>query len=90
MGWIAMIMVIFTGMRALFKKKAPWLRAGTAAFLFHNMLDTSFFYLGITALALTAGSQPEAGGRTLGGRAVKTVFALFGLLFLYSLYFSFQ
>ena len=41
-------------------------------------------------LALTAGSQPESGGRTLGGRAVKAVFALFGLLFLYSLYFSFR
>ncbi len=86
MGWIAMIMVIFTGTRALFKKKNPWPRAGTAAFLFHNMLDTSFFYLGITALALMAMGEPGSGGRKIGGSAMKVVFALFAGLFVYSLY----
>ena len=89
MGWIAMAAIVLAGLRGLRRKQSAPLRAGTAAFLFHNLMDTSFFYLGITALALTAGSQPESGGRTLGGRAVKAVFALFGLLFLYSLYFSF-
>ena len=90
MGWIAMAAIVLAGLRGLRRKQSAPLRAGTAAFLFHNLMDTSFFYLGITALALTAGSQPESGGRTLGGRAVKAVFALFGLLFLYSLYFSFR
>ena len=90
MGWIAMAAIVLAGLRGLGRKQSPPLRAGTAAFLFHNLMDTSFFYLGITALALTAESQPEAGGRTLGGRAVKAVFALFGLLLLYSLYFDFR
>ena len=90
MGWIAMAAIVLAGLRGLGRKQSPPLRAGTAAFLFHNLMDTSFFYLGIMALALTAESQPEAGGRTLGGRAVKAIFALFGLLFLYSLYFGFR
>ena len=90
MGWIAMAAIVLAGLRGLRRKQSAPLRAGTAAFLFHNLMDTSFFYLGITALALTAGSQPESGGRTLGGRAVKAVFALFGLLLLYSLYFDFR
>lgn len=86
MGWIAMVMVVLTGLRGLFKKKGPFLRAGTAAFLLHNLLDTSFFYLGITVLTLGATGEPEAGGRKLGGAAVKGIFALFALLFAFSLY----
>ncbi len=86
MGWFAMGMAVLTGLRGLCKKKAPTLRAGTAAFLFHNMIDTSFFYLGITALALAATGEPGAGGRKIGGGAVKAVFSLFAGLFAYSLY----
>lgn len=86
MGWIAMAMVILIGLRALCKKKATSLRAGTAAFLFHNLIDTSFFYLGITGLTLAAAGEPRAGGRKIGGAAVKVIFALFAVLFAYSLY----
>lgn len=86
MGWIAMAMVVLMGLRALCKKKAPALRAGTAAFLFHNLIDTSFFYLGITALTLTAADDPRVGGRKIGGIAVKVLFTLFAGLFAYSLY----
>lgn len=86
MGWFAMAMVIFLGFRALSKKKAPSLRAGTAAFLFHNLMDTSFFYLGITAFTLAAAGEPDEGGRSIGSVAVKVIFALFAGLFAYSLY----
>lgn len=90
MGLPAMAMVIFVGLRALCKKKAPSLRAGTAAFLFHNLLDTGFFYLGITALALMTAGEPGEGGRKIEGRALKVVFVLFAALFVYSLYYALQ
>ena len=86
MGWIAMAMVILTGVRALGKKKSPSQRAGTAAFLFHNMIDTSFFYLGITACSMVTAGEPGAGGKKTGGAAVKVVFLLFAVLFAYGLY----
>ena len=88
MGWIAMTAIVLAGLRGLCRKKPALLRAGTAAFLLHNLMDTSFFYLGITALTLTAAGWPESGGRSLSGGAARVLFALFGVLFLYSLYFS--
>ena len=88
MGWLAMAMAVLAGLRALCRKKPPLLRAGTAAFLFHNLIDTSFFYLGITALAVTAAGGPESDGKPLGGGAVKLLFAVFACLFAYSLYYS--
>lgn len=86
MGWIAMAMLILAALRALGKKKTPPERALTAAFLFHNLMDTSFFYLGITALALMAAGEPRQGGRKLGGGAVKLLFALFAALFAWNLW----
>ena len=86
MGWIAMAMVILAGLSALCKKKSPSGRAGVAAFLMHNLIDTSFFYLGITALVLVTAREPEEGGRKAGKTVVKLVFALFAALFACSLY----
>lgn len=86
MGWIAMAMLILAALRALGKGKTPQERALTAAFLFHNLMDTSFFYLGITALALMAGGEPRQGGRKLSGGAVKLLFALFAALFAWNLW----
>lgn len=84
MGWIAMAALVLIGFRALCRKKPPQERALTAAFLLHNLVDTSFFYLGITALALTAAGEP--GDRKLRGGAVKLLFALYAGLFAYGLY----
>lgn len=85
-GLFAMGMVILAGIRALSKKKSPCQCAETAAFLFHNLMDTSFFCLRITALALTAVGKPESGERKIGSAAVKVIFALFAVLFAFSLY----
>ena len=79
-----MAALVLIGLRALRKKKPPQERALTAAFLLHNMIDTSFFYLGITALALTAAGEP--GDRKLRGGVVKLLFALYAGLFAYGLY----
>lgn len=88
MGWIAMAMAVLAGLCAMRRKKPPAQRAGTAAFLFHNLIDTSFFYLGITALTLTVMGEPEAGGSKIGDGVVKAVFTLFAGLFAYSLFYA--
>lgn len=84
MGWFAMAALALIGVRALSKRKPPRERALTAAFIAHNMIDTSFFYLGITALALTAAGEP--GKRRLGAAGVRLLFALFAGLFAYGLW----
>lgn len=86
MGLIAMGLVVWLGIWALFKPKEPNLKAGAAAFICHNLIDTSFFYLGITALTLAGTGEPQAGGQKLGPVAVKAVFALFTGVFAWGLY----
>lgn len=85
MGWIAMAALLLIGIRALARRQSPEERALTAAFIVHNLIDTSFFYLGVTALVLTAagGSREEA--RRLGGGGLKLLFALFAGLFAWGL-----
>lgn len=83
MGWIAMGALLLIAFRVLTKRSTPPERALAAAFLAHNMLDTSFFYLGVTALALAGGHR--AGGHKLGGGAVRLLFALLAGLFAYGL-----
>ena len=66
-------------------KKAPN-RAGFTAFLVHNLIDTSFFYLGITGLMEATAAEPQLGGRKLGSAAVKALFAALAVQFVYTLY----
>lgn len=66
-------------------KKAPN-RAGFTAFLVHNLMDTSFFYLGITGLMEATAAEPQLGGKKLGSAAVKALFAALAVQFVYTLY----
>lgn len=84
MGWIAMGALILIALRVL-KKASPSGRALAAVFLVHNMIDTSFFYLGITALVLAAAGGFRAEGRSLGNGTSKLLFALPAGLFVYGL-----
>lgn len=85
-GWIAMGMLLLVGGRAFQKKTEPWAKAGLAAFCVHNMIDTSFFYLGITSLTLLTAGDPGCGGKEVRGPALKVLFGGAALLFAYSLY----
>lgn len=86
MGWIAMAMLVVIVLRALCKGLPPEKQALAAAFFVHNMIDTSFFYLGITALVLLTAGEPQRKGRTLDGRVVKILFLLLAGLFGYSVW----
>lgn len=81
MGWIAMAALVIVAVRVVGKRASPEGRALAAAFLTHNMIDTSFFYLGITALALAAAGGFREGPRKLGGGTVKLIFGLLATLF---------
>lgn len=71
-----------------------WRKTGAAcaaAFVFHGMIDTGFFYLGVTALALISAGEPQKGGRQLSGTASRLMFAALFALFVYcALYGRFQ
>ena len=73
-------------LRCLRKRAEPAQRAGFAAFCLHNLMDTSFFYLGITGLTLLTAGNPRQGGRTLGAWTVRAIFILFAALFAFNLY----
>ena len=72
LGLIAMAMLVIVIVRHFRKTGAP----GAAAFLVHNLMDTSFFYCGITSLTLVSAGEPQKGGRTLGIAATRAVFVL--------------
>ena len=81
-----MAALVIIALRVLARPASPAGRALAAAYLTHNMLDTSFFYLGVTALALTAAGGLEQEGQELGGKWIRLLFACLAALFLYGLY----
>ena len=87
MGWIAMAALAVAVVR-VYRKKPPAVgKAGFTAFCLHNMIDTSFFYLGVTAQMLVAAGRP--GEKRLSGGWLKAAFGLFGVLFAVNLCRSF-
>lgn len=68
-----------------YRKKGPN-RAGFTAFVLHNLMDTSFFYLGTMSLMTAVTAQPGQGGRQLGPAAVKALFLAAGVHFAYCVY----
>lgn len=64
------------------------LAPAAAAFVFHGMMDTGFFYLGVTALALITAGEPREGNRKLEGGPARLVFAALFVLFLYCVFYS--
>ncbi len=84
MGWIAMGMLAAVAVRFFCKHPKSSVKAEITAFLIHNMMDTSFFYLGIISLALITGGDPK--GKPGNRLAVKAVFGLFAAIFAWNLY----
>ncbi|MEY8338268.1 O-antigen ligase family protein [Lachnospiraceae bacterium 62-35] len=85
-GWIAMGMLALIVVRFYRKKAKIWEKGGFTAFCIHNLMDTSFFYMGITSLVLLTAGDPEMGGKKVGSIGLKTIFGSFALMFAYNLY----
>lgn len=83
-GWIAMAMMILIVAR-VFGKKGRGSKAGFLAFCIHNMMDTSFFYMGITALSMMTAAWPGEGGKKEYAFLFRVVFALSAVLFAWNL-----
>lgn len=81
LGWAAMALLLWITVRFYRKKPSPCRAAGFTAFLVHNLIDTSFFYVGVTALALLVCSAPNQGGRRLSGGVHKALLGLLAALF---------
>ena len=83
LGWIALVMLIIPAVRFFQKRREAEERAGFAAFCVHSMMDTGFFYLGITSLVLIGASGP--GEKRLSGGGLKALFGAFALVFAWNL-----
>ena len=86
LGLPAMALLAGTAARGLQKPRSAPERAGFFAFFVHNLMDTSFFYTGVTALALLASGEPHSGGRKLGGLPLKLFFGASAAVFACGLY----
>ncbi|MCM1189629.1 MAG: hypothetical protein NC541_10095 [bacterium] len=86
LGLPAMVLLAAVAVRFVCKKKSAAQKAGFAAFFAHNMMDTGFFYLGITCLALLAGGEPRERGKTVQGGVMRALFGGFAVFFAYNLY----
>ena len=86
LGWAAMAMLAAVAVRFYRKGPSAAAQAGFTAFLCHNLMDTSFFYVGITSMLLLTAGSPCKGGREAGRGATGLLFGSFGLVFAYELY----
>lgn len=85
-GLIALALLLLFTVRAFRKKTGS--KGGLTAFCVHNMMDTSFFYLGITGLVLLAAGDPRRDGKKLSGGKLRLLFGSFAFVFLYDMIFS--
>lgn len=86
LGLAAMVMLALITIRCFRKKTAPGQLAQCTAFLFHNLIDTSFFYTGITSLMLMTASEPAKGGKEIPQVVLRLLLCAFALMFAYNLY----
>lgn len=80
-GFPALIALLAIAVRFYRKQRDPAKLGSFTAFLAHNLADTSFFYLGITALALMSDASPHLRGRPLGAVALRIIFIAGAALF---------
>lgn len=85
LGLVAMAALIAVTLRHFLKNGEPAEKAGSAAFLFHCMVDTGFFYEAVPALTLLTVSRPQKEGRQLGTALSRTIFGLLGTVFIWNL-----
>lgn len=87
LGLPAMAMAVTVLVRRFLKKSEPGHIAGFTAFVVHNLIDTSFFYTGITAMTLMTVAEPGNRGRELPALVIRLIFAGYAALF--AVYFLF-
>ncbi len=87
MGLPAMAMLAVITIRILKKEKCAAGKAGFIAFLVHNLMDTSFFYMGITTAAMLSVGEPGHGGTSLDSKVMGILWGGLGAGFALQLYY---
>ena len=88
LGLVAMVMLVVVAVRYYRKSRQSIERGGFTAFLLHNLMDTSFFYMGVTALTLLTVGRPKEGGVKLSTVVSRLLFGAFAMFFAWELYLS--
>lgn len=86
-GLIAMAMLIWIVVRFYMKKEKQSQRAGFTALVFHNMMDTSFFYPSIVLLTMMSTVNPEERGKKVRSGALKVFFGICMLIFAWNIFY---
>lgn len=86
MGIVAAAFLLAAAVRSLKKEKKAVQKAELAAFFFHNMIDTGFFYLGITTLLILTAAEPGSRGRKISGGILKILFGGLLVICIYDLF----
>lgn len=86
LGLIAAALLAATAVHLWRAEKRPEQRGALAAFFCHNMIDTSFFYAGITALVLLTSGEAEVREQKSGPGAARVIFAAAAVLFAYDVW----
>ena len=85
LGLLAAAALLILAIRVWLKSKQPETRAEFGAFLTHCLLDTSFFYLGITAMVMLTVAQPSrASGIRLSCWVWRLLFGILAVLFVWN------
>lgn len=85
LGLLAAGALLILAIRVWLKHKQPEIRAEFGAFLTHCLLDTSFFYLGITAMVMLTVAQPsQASGIRLSCWVWRLLFGILAVLFVWN------
>ncbi len=86
LGFFAMGMLLIITLRCFLKKKHPAQYACAAAFLFHSMMDTGFFYPAIVALAMLAAGEAGERGSAVRAAVTRLIFGVSGVMFAWNLW----
>ncbi len=78
-GIIAMIALVVVAVRCFVKRYRQAQHGEDAAFLTHVMMDTGFFYLGVTGMLMLTANGSASPARELSKRGTRALFAALGL-----------
>lgn len=86
LGVIAMAMLIIVIVIFYKKKKSPMQNACFTSFVFHNLIDTSFFYMAVPIAVILTDGTPQDGGYCINKVVMRIIFAVFAAIFAYNVY----
>lgn len=88
LGIIAVVLLVVIFVRAAMKKENKNAVPALGAFVLHNLMDTSFFYLGVTSALLFTNRCITGKKMKLGNMTARVIYGIFFIYFVYCLLYS--